>query len=243
MSFPFIIWCRQRTGSNSLMDALCAVSEYQPAPPEPFDTGISEDRYFSHISKMAPDDRDLAIRDICSQQLLIRHCYENLPEEFNRAFAAISKRSGYRHIHLQRNNELARLASKGIAEQHGTWIPTKWTAAKYEAWRAAGRMLPPLNVEDLIRYHERCESGWRPLASMQYLTVTSEDLFSKPQSTLVRIACYLDMPESSIPAMIANLGKGQDTPSVWGLIPNIEELDNALKESAAGRLPTTKESK
>lgn len=229
-SFPFIIWCCQRTGSNSLMDSLCAVSGHMPAPPEPFDTGITEDRHFSHIVKMEPGERDQAIALICSRRFLIRHCYENLPDDFNRALLEIATRAGYRHIHLRRNDEVARLVSKGIAEQHGTWIPSDWTEARYEAWRIAGRPLPPLDIEALKQYHERCRSRWMALSGMQHLSVASEDLFSDPERLLSRVAAYLDIPQASVPAMVSNIRGGQGTPSIWNLIPNIDELRKVVIE-------------
>jgi hypothetical protein len=230
VSSPFVIWCCQRTGSNSLMDALCAVSEYKPAPPEPFDTRIAEDRHFAEIRKMPPSARDRALEDMCSRRLLIRHCYENLPDEFNLALCRISTKFGYRHVRLLRRDEIGRLISKGIAEQHGTWIPTEWTAARFAEWKAASRMLPPLDVKALKEYHDRCKSRWRTLASMQYLTVMFEDLFvlGPAREVLSRVAIYLDIPQTSVSTMVVNLGRGQNTPGIWSLIPNIDELERAI---------------
>jgi hypothetical protein len=231
LSFPFIIWCRQRTGSNSLLGALCSVSEHPVAPTEPFDdAGIVEDRQFSDVGKrMNPADRDAALRSICDQKLLIKHCYENLSEEFNLALAEISTRAGYRHIHLRRRDELARLISKGVAEQHGTWLPTEWTASKFDQWKADGRKLPPLDVPALKRYHELSESRWRSLAGMLLSReVASEELFSNPEVVLSGLADHLGVPRAKVPTMRKGLGAGQSTPSIWDLIPNIEELKLAI---------------
>lgn len=230
-SFPFIIWCCQRTGSNSLFNALRAVSEHPPAPSEPFDSRIAEDRQFAYIPGLPADRCDGALREMCGARLLIRHCYENLPDDFNRALAEVSTRAGYRHIHLQRRDEIARLISKGIAEQHGAWIPTDWTRAKYREWLSDGRTLPPLDVTALKDYHQLCVRKRKAIAgSLSVHVVRYEELFTDdPYSVLGGLASYLGFPHSSLPLMRNALGHGQDTPAIWKLIPNIEELRNAIK--------------
>src|SRR5271170_378830 len=98
---PWIIWCRQRSGSISLFTAVCSVSEYTPAEIEPFDFGPTGDRQFTNVGKrMGPADRDRSLRQVCDSRLVIKHCYENLSQGFNHALAEISTKAGYRHIHL-----------------------------------------------------------------------------------------------------------------------------------------------
>jgi hypothetical protein len=226
-TYPFVIWCRQRTGSISLFAALCSASEHTPAEIEPFDFGPTSDRQFSNVGKRMPwPERDRALRKICDGRLLIKHCYENLSEEFNLALAWISTRAGYRHIHLTRRDEIARLVSKGIAERHGTWGAHDWTRHRFREYLVAGRGLPPLDVPMLRRYHEDCERKWRRVGPLlKALEVAFEDLFGPvKERTLARIALFLSMPEASANIMAANLGHGQDTRAIWKLIPNIDEL-------------------
>lgn len=229
-SFPFIIWCRQRTGSISLFSALCSASEHTSAEIEPFDFGNVSDRQFTDVGKrMDASARDCALRDICDRHLLIKHCYENLSEEFNFALAKISTLAGYRHIHLVRKDEVARLISKGIAEKHGTWGAHDWTFKRYEDWKAQGKQLPPLDVAALKKYSNISESRWTAVGSfLQSFEVTFEDLFSATNAVLSRIADYIGMPQSKIHLMRDSIGIGQKTPSIWRLIPNIEELRFAV---------------
>ena len=230
MSFPFIIWCRQRTGSISLFYSLCSASEHTPAQCEPFDADVTKDRQFTNVGKrMRPRERDVALRSICDDRFLIKHCYENLSEEFNHALAEISTRAGYRHIHLVRHNELARLISKGIAEQHGTWVADGWTRAKYQDWKRRGLKLPPLDIPAMKQYHELSESRWRALAGLlRPHEVMSENFFSVPRLVLSRITDYLGMPTSNVQTMLNNIGASQSTPSIWKLLPNIQELKDAI---------------
>jgi LPS sulfotransferase NodH len=232
MSYPFIIWCRQRTGSTALFYALCAASEHTPAEIEPFDLSPSGDRQLSSVSKrMAPGDRNRALRDICDKGLLIKHCYENLPVEFNHKLAETSTRAGYRHIHLYRRDEVARLISKGIAEQHGTWGAHDGTRVKYEEWKAKGMHLPPLDVPALKRYHDTADEKWKAIGPLlRAHDVEYEELFYTPWAILARLANYINASRAlhSISKMVAKLGTGQNTPAIWNLIPNVEELRDAV---------------
>jgi hypothetical protein len=230
MSHPFIIWCRQRTGSISLFYSLCSVSEHSPAEIEPFDFGNVGDRQFSYVGKrLTPSDRDRELRAICDGRILIKHCYENLSAEFNHALAEISTRAGYRHVHLRRKDEVARLISKGVAEQHGTWGAHPWTRALYDEWRAKRLQLPPLDIPRLREYHERSESRWNALAGLlRPHEVTFEELFSAPATVLPRLAAYIGVPDTLVPVMRKNLGTGQRTWTIWDLIPNVEELRIAI---------------
>jgi hypothetical protein len=229
LQFPWIIWGRQRSGSISLFSALCSVSEFTPAEIEPFDFGPIGDRQFTDVGKhMAPADRDRALREICDRRLLIKHCYENLSIDFNHALAEISTRAGYRHIHLVRRDEFARLVSKGIAEQHGTWGGHEWTRERYKSYAATGKNLPPLDVPMLHRYHRDCVEKWNAVAPLlASLEIISEDLFTTPLPVLYRAARFLNMPAHTH-TMAKNLGKAHGTRMIWKLIPNIGELQEAI---------------
>lgn len=226
-SFPFIVWCRQRTGSISLFSALLLASEHRAAEMEPFDKDVARDRQFTHVASMSPADRDRALRDICDTPLLIKHCYENLPAEFNRALAGISTRAGYRHIHLYRTNEVARLVSKGIAERHAAWFPCEGTDALYRGSRA----LPPLNILALKRYHDMCVERYDSLPPLPWGHVATEHLFPHPEAELLRIATFLRlaMRPALLPLMVGELQKHrQNTPSIYRRIPNIDELRRVI---------------
>lgn len=230
-SHPWIIWCRQRTGSISLFAALCAASEHAPAESEPFDWVPTGERQFSDIGKrMVAADRDRSLRQICDQPWVIKHCYENLSEEFNHALAEISTRAGYRHIHLVRRNELARLVSKGVAEQYGTWFDCHTTREVFSAHLGAGKEMAPLDIAALKRYHDGCKAKWAAVGPLlRSLDVIAEDLFGHdPVATFSRAAQFLGMPRFSADTMGRNLGKGQGTRGVWKLIPNIEDLRRAI---------------
>jgi hypothetical protein len=160
---------------------------------------------------------------------MIKHCYENLSAEFNRALAEISTRAGYRHIHLVRRDELARLISKGVAEQHGTWGGHEWTRERYAQYVSRGQSLPPLDVPMLAGYHRDCLSKWegvRPL--LRSLELRSEDLFTQPISVLSKVGRFLHIPESRVEVMARELGHDHRTRDIWRLLPNIPQLREAI---------------
>jgi hypothetical protein len=229
-SHPWIIWCRQRSGSISLFAAISTASEHPQAEIEPFDFGPIGDRQFTNVGKrMAPEDRDRSLREICDGKLVIKHCYENLSEGFNHALAEISTKAGYRHIHLVRRDELARLVSKGVAEQHGTWGAHEWTRERFAAYVASGKKLPPLDVPMLKSYHDQCEARWRSVGPLlAAFEVVSEEVFANPAPILSRVAVYLGMPESCGQTMAAHIGTPHGTRAIWELIPNTAELKGAI---------------
>jgi LPS sulfotransferase NodH len=178
---------------------------------------------------MPPGERDKALRLICDRRLLIKHCYENLSEDFNHALAEISTRAGYRHIHLFRRDEIARLISKGLAEQHGTWGASEFTRARHAAWLATGEKLPPLDVAALKQYHDLCESRWMAVSGLlRAHDVEFEQLTREPGRVLDRLAVYLRLPSAFVPGMCRKLGRGQDSRDVWRLIPNTNKLQAAI---------------
>lgn len=229
-SQPFIIWTRQRTGGISLFSALCSVSQHPAAEIEPFDFGNVSDRQFSDVGKrLPPAKRDSRLREIADRGWLIKHCYENLSAEFNHALAEIFTRAGYRHIHLFRRDQVARLVSKGIAEREGTWGGHSWTRARYAAMLASGREFS-LDIAALKRYHETSEARWASLEPLlPVLDVAMEDLFRDPQSPiLARLAGFLGIRGSSVPKIAASLGQPHGTRKLWGLISNLPQLRAAI---------------
>lgn len=226
---PFVLWCRQRTGSVSLFYAIALPHGGPIAENEPFDCREGRIRQFSVVSSAQPAERDTALRKIADHAWLIKHCYENASDEFNRALAVITTRAGYRHIHLDRRDKVAHLISKAVAERYDAWWANDQTAALYARWLAAGNQLVPLDVQGLKSWLRNAEAKWQrlriPLAALE---IASEDLFRTPGSALLRIGAFLDLPPCARDRMSKELGRTQNTRSVWPLIPNVDDLRKAL---------------
>lgn len=233
MSYPFILWHEQRTGSNTLFNALCRLSEHKVSGGEPFDPerGVrKEPPQFGDVCLMNDRARDRALWDICGHKWLVRHCYERLPLAFNIALANAAKHNGYRNVHLSRRDELARLVSKGIAEQHGTWEPTGTTVRTYDEIKSGRKRLGRLDVSELMKWKHVADAQWRAIrGEVDVHEVRTEDLFSGPRDdrvrTFMRVTDHLHLqtePERDL------LKGNQHTPELLSLVPNVDELRRAL---------------
>lgn len=227
-SHPFIIWTRQRTGGISLFTGLCAASEHPAAEIEPFDFSNVSDRQFSDVGKrLLPAERNRRLREIADSGSLIKHCYENLSDDFNLSLARTFTRAGYRHIHLTRKNELARLISKGIAEQQGTWGNHRWTQERYAALLREGRRLT-LDVAALRRYRHLCDARWLAVSPiLNAFEITTEQVFAR-HGAITALVAYLDLPPHSTDTIICNLGTPHGTARMYHLIENLPELITTL---------------
>ena len=220
---PCIIWATARTGSTTLSRALGAVSE-------PFK---------DHANWTVKFAGPVQIIRFCATRCSLKHLYGEGPEEVDLALAHASNRHGYRHIHLVRRNELARLVSYDIAVQKVAWRPDT-SAAKYSDLKSGKSTLRPLDIPNLLHMHRQAMDRWRKLGPEigAFLTVRFEDITNANccirRTALHRIAAYLGIRS------IAGLDRrmfagGQRTREVWEFVPNLSELRQALVASELKR--------
>jgi hypothetical protein len=231
---PWIIWCQQRTGSIALFNALVKVSDHPAAESEPFDGSI-EKRQFSDVSNSRM--RDASLAKICAEGWLIKHVFDRLPLDFNLALARATTKAGYRHIHLKRRYELARLLSLGLAEQKALWVKCETTEQSIQDILAGKRSLQPLPIDDLIRRSREAGAQWRRIEkSLPALyTVFTEDIFRPNivvrRSHITRLLSILGIDFDRAGGVDEALRySGQRSWRLAHLVPNIDELRRAVAE-------------
>ena len=258
MSRPFIIWTMQRTGGTALTDLLMEMSEHRSAEHEPFNWAKKSPRQFWPITDAWNKTRDhvaLAgdLDAILAQNVLLKHCYELLQMPFNQHLMQAAAKTRYRHIHLLRRDETARLTSKFIAESQGTWF--RDYARKVFAEVADGqRAMPALPVEDMVRHFRHCRSAtetvsaWLADLGAESRRVYYEDLYEGDRETrlahLLGLLNFLGFTQADVDrhrfVMEAKIfHAGQETRSVAPYVPNLAAARAAL--AAAGCEPATDE--
>jgi hypothetical protein len=232
MSNPWIIWTVPRTGGTTLSRALKAVSEHKKIEDEPFQYG-DHPKELAHIYehwRKTKEISELTIRLI--DRCLIKHIPEAFDDEFNIKLAQISSDLNYKHINLKRQDELARLISRDIAQQLDVWQPPKSTEVINDII-SGKRQLKPLDVPHLIDNYRLGQHRWHKIKPHlgKILDITMEDLLYRDrQATITRLIRYLNLPESAHVRINTLLDDGgQDSGKIWRFLPNIDELKQALQ--------------
>ena len=243
MSHPFIIWTMQRTGGTSLADLLMEMSEHPAAEHEPF----NRDRQFGAVTAAWADAHDEAalaeaMAGILKQRFLIKHTYELRDMALNAALLRAAAATGYRHIFLLRQDELARLVSKFIAEANGTWF-ADYAAKVYDKIRAGERRLSPVPAANLVASYRRCRQmteeirGWMARLALPIHDVAYEELYVGDRESRLRhfsrLCRFLDFAPEVIELHRADIEEklfhgSQNTQSILGFLPNLDEIVEAL---------------
>ena len=258
MSSPFIIWTVYRSGGTNFTTLLIGMSEYKKAQNEPFswrrDTGLA--RQFGHVTEAWAKTRDKAallksLSDILAERHIIKHCY-SMPvfnPEFNLRLMEAAAKTDYRHIRLVRRDEASRLISYFVAQAYGTW--RKKSAVEFFAKIGESRhMLAPLPVDKVVAAYKRVRRVTQMICqSMEEFglpvhEVWHEDIYqSEREARLARMQNLFDFlgfaPEV-IERHRARIERaifrgGQNTASITQLVPNLQEVIEAL--TAAGCPP------
>lgn len=211
------------------------VSDRPLAESEPFD-GTIETRQFSHVSLLGTRARRAALRHICDEGWCLKHAYDRLPLAFNLDLAEATNRAGYRHVHLTRRSELARLISLGIAENEVTWLAkSSLTMQAFDEIRSGKRKMKPLDVKSLVERSREADQMWHEIEP--YLArcknVWTEEIVSPSRSrrhtVLTELLKHLGIPREQLMTVDRALeGSGQNTFSLWRFVPNINELRRSL---------------
>ncbi len=225
--YPLVIWAATRTGSTNLCATLGAENEPFQAGPPPSRLAWAYDAW-----RASGDIR--AIEELVSQRTSFKHLPEEFDDGFNVVIAQSAVRNGYRHVHLVRLNELARLISLDVAGQLNAWWPHD-AAERFAELQRGDRRLNPLDVERLIAVSETAHRSWSAVSPHLnvVLEVTLEALTTKHRekryTVLGRLASFLELSRVRLMELDAAMFHGgQDTGQIRDLIPNVSELREAL---------------
>jgi len=247
MSYAFVLWTLQRTGGTTLMNLLSGLSEHRAAEHEPFNYEASDKRQFGNVYPNWIKTRSVnRLVEICRGHVLIKHVYDKFDDDFNASLASASYRAGYRQIHLMRRDDLARLASKGIAKAEGTWYPGDDVAQIFAEVRSGRRQLQPLDVHGLMREHRLAQQKQKKIVAihrkrLRCHTVFYEDICTGPSEERLAgffaLTDFLGIDRNKVARnreMIEYrlMSDGQNTAMVLPYLPNLAELQTAVQGMA-----------
>lgn len=242
MSYPYVIWTMRRTGGTTLASLLGALTEHRGLQHEPF----NGERVFGHVSTAFAQTGDEAhLRESLETCLapipVIKHCYEMMPEAFNRVFLEVTTAMGYRHIILDRRHETDRVISLELAQLTGAWGGEAANEI-YPAIEAGEIVLEPLNVERARGQMNMCHQRRKHLAQMMAqedpspFVVYFEDVYSDPQQgrqLIERLLAFLGIRPEEHPTYAALvedalLTRGQNSARILESVPNAQAALAAL---------------
>ena len=258
MSRPFIIWTMQRTGGTALTELLMEMSEHPGAEHEPFNWARKSPRQFWPITDAWNKTRDHvalsgALDAIFARNVLLKHCYELLAMPFNQHLMQAAAKTRYRHIHLLRRDEMARLTSKFIAESQGTWF-RDYARSVFAEVADGKRPLLPLPLDDMVAHFRHCRaamqtvSGWLADLGDDSRLVYYEDLYDGTRERrlghLLGLLNFLGFDQADCDRhrflMEAKIfHAGQQTRSVAGFVPNLEQARQSLQAAGCGQSSIT----
>lgn len=242
MSAPYIIWTMQRTGGTTLAALFAGLSEYQGIQHEPFNP--ERVLHWIHQNWLESRDPDKLRADLAkglANTPLIKHCYELMPPELNRALMEVSSSLGYRHIILDRRAEPKRILSLELAKLTGAW--GKQEAGKiYRSIEAGDVQLEAMDQARAMHHMAVCQSKRRELSdlldslSQTAFVIYFEDVYTDPEAGRRRIRDLVDFLEIKVDALDdyetrvndALLKRGQNSSRIMESVPNIDEVRAAL---------------
>lgn len=250
MSSPYIIWTLRRTGGTTLAGLLAVLSEHSGVQHEPFNPervfGAVTTGWFEH------KDEDLLRADlkrVLATRPLIKHCYELLPDPFNRLLLEVSIELGYVQIVLDREAEVDRILSLELARLTGAW-------GKKEAWKVFQALqngtsqVAPFDVASAVAHLNVCQDYRRKIqALMDNYGVTPfvvyfEQVYANPQKGRQKVADLLAFlginpaDHGNYNALLteALMQKGQKSGRILDFVPNLD-IARIQLEAALGDEP------
>jgi len=224
---PCIIWATQRSRSTLVRQILELWSDWPMADDEPFDPAVFDGSgphwQFGWIACRPEAEWPMHLRQVCDEGWIIKHVYDLLPLNFNLALVRAADASGYRHIHLDRLDALARLVSLGVAISSCRW--TRDQHGKYQG--------QPLNVAWLIARHNEAKRQWRAISEKLPLCFELRSERLNTTSDFERLSRFLHVDHARWRETLPRINEmvrtgGQDTAALRPRVPNVAELRRAL---------------
>lgn len=250
MSSPYIIWTLRRTGGTTLAGLLAVLSEHSGVQHEPFNPervfGAVTTGWFEHKD----EDRLRAdLKRVLAKRPLIKHCFELLPDPFNRLLLEVSAELGYVQIVLDREAEVDRILSLELARLTGAW-------GKKEAWNVfqglqnGTTQVAPFDVAGAVGHLKVCQIYRTKIKALMEdrgitpFVVYFEQVYSDPQKGRQKVADLLAFlginpaEHGNYNALLteALMQKGQKSGRILDFVPNLEVTRLQL-EAALGADP------
>ena len=242
MSHPFIIWTLRRTGGTSLASLVMELSDHPGTQHEPFNV----DRAFGEVTRNWYKTRDVpAMRGQIRQRLaggrVLKHCYELMPHKLNRALLQVSTNLGFRHVVLDRRDEVARILSLELAKITGAW--GKEAAGDiYEKIESGEQALPPIDLPSALGHMQKCQETRLGMADLfkeydqEPFVVHFEDMytdFDQGHAKLQDLFAFLDIDSSQTPDVEDKIRKalisgGQNSSRIQRHVPNLNKATRQL---------------
>lgn len=247
MTTPIMIWTFRRTGGTTLTDLMQERSEHPVADQEPFNW----DRGFGWVSQAWAEHRDPArlradLDRVLADHPTIKHCMEMQSEPFNTQLFEAATAAGYRHMMLDRRDEVSRLLSLELARQTGAW-GKMGSEERYARVERGELVLEAADIPELVAHLRLCHARRRQLRdtararAIPLREVFFEDIYADPDRGRALIhdilADYgLDLPgDAALEARItvALVHRGQNSARMLGWLPNLAELRQRLAQADA----------
>lgn len=247
MSYPFLIWTMRRTGGTTLASLVMDMSEHLATEHEPFNV----DRKFGWITRGFRQGADreaiaAAIDEALAPGRKIKHCHEIVPVELNRVLLEAAERHGYRHVILDRRNEVDRIISLELAKITGAW-GKEAADANYSRIERGDVHLDPIELEAPLRHLELCRDRRKQLARLfstagiTPFVIHFEDVygeFTAGKAQVEALLAHLGIDSSAFPDFAervrdALVTRGQNTARITEFVPNMAELRARLEEAVA----------
>jgi len=247
MSKPFFIWTMRRTGGTSLTDMLMKISEYKTIDHEPFllerELGYVTKMFMALDQERRTEKIEHILENVFDQQVLIKHCYEILGAEFNRALVeTLAQRSDYKHIFLLRKDEVARMLSLMLALQTDVW-GKHGSEAIYQMIHSGEKSLKPFDLNTVAKEEKISIESTEYIKSIlekkniEFLPVFFEDLYTGKRenriSKLETLFSFLEFGQEQIiphQKLIEHtlFNRSQKSHSVLNAVPNLEEVKSFI---------------
>jgi|TARA_B110000902_G_scaffold267253_1_gene359555 thymidylate synthase len=199
---PFIIWTLRRSGGTNLSTALFEASDFSGVQHEPYNKG----RMFGYIqdnweAQQKPQVLVNEIAKTLAGRPLIKHCAEIIPMAVNMALISESKKMGYKHLFLYRENAKDRLLSLNFAQLTNVWGKEKIP----ESGMPGAVFNQNTPVERLISHEEKCRKTLTNLhqtlieTKQDVACLSFEQLYSRradeARKELLRVIKFLELKE------------------------------------------------
>ena len=237
----------RRTGGTTFTSLLTTLSEHPGTQHEPF----NPDRKFGWVTQGWIDNSDTAelmkgLDQVLADTPLIKHCYELVPEMVNLALIKATSDRGYRHIVLDRETEVDRIISLELAKTTGAW-GAEAAETIYAEIEAGRRQLPEIDIPQASSHMKACANLRRWLAEQfdaahhTPLLVYFEEVYGDFKAGVRTVEEVLDClgivpsDQAKYEALLveALTEQSQNSQSIAGAVPNMEDLRNTLETTYA----------
>lgn len=229
MTYPFVIWTTQRTGSTTLANLLAALSQ-KTIMHEPF----NKSRPLQY-----QNDKETLLKNLQSlseSKLYFKHCWNVHPSWTNQLIFQHIIQDNYKIILLYRSNALKMHISKELAKQTGVW------GLKQKLMLSVEDELQPFDITKLKEQIKIYQSQLKTYKSQlktkncDFLELSYEKLFEEDVSYETRkeiiseICQFLDIDRQNIVNKEENvyeqlMNKKQNTVEEYQKIPNLKEIE------------------